>query len=68
MDECKVALDRAQEEKNAQLNLETSFLNKAICFEMSDVICRNIINMINSVEDNLEKCENLNHNLDLSDE
>ena len=35
---------------------------------MSDVICRNIINMINSVEDNLEKCENLNHNLALSDE
>ena len=30
MDECKVALDRAQEEKNAQLNLETSFLNKAM--------------------------------------
>ena len=37
-------------------------------FEMSDVICRNIINMIYGVEDNLEKCENLNHNLDLSDE
>ena len=52
------------EEKNAQSNLETSFLNKAT----SDVICRNIINMIYGVEDNLEKCENLNHNLDLSDE
>ena len=52
------------EKKNAQPNLETSFLNKAT----SDVICRNIINMINGVVDNLEKCENLNHNLDLSDE
>ena len=37
-------------------------------FEMSDVICRNIINMIYGVEDNLEKCENLNLNLDLTDE
>ena len=35
---------------------------------MSDVICRNIINMIYGVYNNLEKCENLNHNLDLSDE
>ena len=53
---------------NVPTDLETWFLNNATLLEMSDAICRNIINMINGVRDNLEKCENLNLNLDLTDE